>query len=108
MDTKGVLKDLGLSEGESAVYLALLKLGEAQVNRIKSETKMHRTTIYDFLDSLSRKGLASHSIRNNVKSYSAAHPSMLGFLLKEKKEKLEEAMPSLVSLSEIERKSLKV
>ena len=108
MEKKDVLKELGLSDGEAAVYLILLKTGEAQVNRIKAETRMHRTTIYDFLDKLTKKGLVSNVVRNNIKSYSAVHPSRLELLIKEKKEHLEEVLPSLVKLSEIEKKSLKV
>lgn len=108
METKEVLKDLGLSEGEAKVYLALLRLGESQVNKIKIETKMHRTTIYDFIDKLIKKGLVSYVVKNNVKFFSASHPSNLESLIKEKKERLEEALPNLVNLAELEQKSLKV
>lgn len=108
MDKKDVLKELGLSDGETGVYLALLSSGESKVNRIKMETKMHRTTIYDFLDKLIKKGLVSYVVKNNVKFYSAAHPSKLEELIREKKEHLEEIIPSLVKLSELEKKHVKV
>lgn len=108
MENKAVLIELGLSEGEAKVYLALLRLGEAQVNKIKVHTKMHRTTIYDFLDSLVKKGLASYAIKSNVKFYRAAPPSKLEELLREKKEHLDEIIPSLTQLASLEKKSLKV
>ena len=108
MEAKEILKELGLSEGEAKVYLALLRLGESQVNKVKTETKIHRTTIYDFLDKLIKKGLASYVVKNNVKFFSASHPSSLDSLLKEKKEKLEETLPELVKLCSLEKKQLKV
>ncbi len=108
LSQKDVLKELGLSEGEATVYLSLLKLREAQVNEIKKETKIHRTTIYDFLDKLMKKGLATYVIRNNIKFFIAAHPSKFDELLREKKEHLNEILPPLTKLSELEKKKLKV
>ncbi len=108
MNNKETLKELGLSEGEAAVYLALLKLGEVQVNKIKTETKIHRTTIYDFLDSLVKKGLVSYITKNGVKLFKASHPSHLDALLKEKRDLLETILPGLTKLSEADTKPLKV
>ena len=108
LSQKDVLKEFGLSEGEATVYLSLLKLKEAQVNEIKKETKLHRTTIYDFLDKLMKKGLTTYVIRNNIKFFIAAHPSKFDELLKEKKEHLNEILPPLIKLAELEKKKLKV
>lgn len=108
MDKKEALKELGLSEGEATIYLALLRLGDCQVNKIKIETKMHRTTIYDFLDSLIKKGLVSYVVKNNVKFFIAAPPARLQNLLHEKEEHLKEVLPSLMRLAEIEKRSIKV
>ena len=44
------LQELGLTPGETKVYLALLKLGKSNVHQLKRETNIHRTTIYDFLE----------------------------------------------------------
>ena len=108
MNNKEILKEIGLSDGEAIVYLALLKIGESQVNRIKNDTKIHRTTIYDFLDSLIKKGLVNYVIKNGVKFFKASDPSHLENLLKEKKELLESIIPSLSKLSEFHKYSLKV
>ena len=108
VENKEVLLELGMSEGETTVYLSLLRLGDSQVNKIKMHTKMHRTTIYDFLDSLAKKGLVSYVIKNNIKFYRAANPSRLEDLLKEKREHLEEIIPNLVKLTTLEKKSIKV
>lgn len=108
MDKKEVLKELGLSEGEAIVYLELLRLGESQVNKIKTATKMHRTTIYDFLDSLIKKGLVSYVVKNNVKFFIAAHPARLQNLIQEKQEHLKEIIEPLLHLAEIEKRQIKV
>ncbi len=108
MDEKAVLSELGLSEGEIKVYLALLKLGPIQVSKIKEETKLHRTTIYDFLEKLLNKGLASYVVRNNVKYYNAADPNMLVGFLKEKQEHLNQILPELNKLAKFKKEEVKV
>ena len=108
MDIKTVLKDIGLSDGETKVYLALLKLGSVPVSDIKEETQIHRTTIYDFLENLLNKGLVSYVIKNNVKFYKAAEPDKLLEILKEKEENLKEILPTLTKLSEIQKEEIKV
>jgi len=77
MDIQTVLKKVGLNDGEIKVYLALLKLGSVNVHKIKLETKLHRTSIYDFLDKLLNKGLVSSVIKNNINYYQATEPEKL-------------------------------
>ena len=77
MDVKPVLKRIGLNEGEIKVYLALLKLGSVNVNKIKLETKLHRTSIYDFLDKLNKTGLIEISSDYLKKKNFSAIPSWM-------------------------------
>ena len=108
MDVKSVLNELGLSEGEIKVYMALLKLGSSPVSALKEETNLHRTTIHDFIEKLLNKALVSYVIKNNVKYYSATHPQKLADFLNEKASKLNEVMPELVKMSEFHKEELKV
>lgn len=108
MDVEKVLRDAGLSDGESRVYLALLKLGNAPVQKLKEESKLHRTTIYDFLDKLMKKGLANFVVKNNVKFYSAAHPDKLLAFVKEKEENIKEIMPELQQIMKKQKEDLRV
>ncbi|MBS3121938.1 helix-turn-helix domain-containing protein [Candidatus Woesearchaeota archaeon] len=108
MDVKQVLSELGLSEGEIKVYMALLKLGSSPVSALKEETKLHRTTIYDFIEKLLNKGLVNHVIKNNVTYYNATHPNRLADFLKEKVEKLNNVLPELIKLSEFHKEEIKV
>jgi len=108
MDEKEVLKELGLSGGEVKVYLALLKLGPSNVNKIAKMTEQHRTTVYDFLDHLSKKGLVSYAIKNRTKYYKIVDPEKLMDGLKEKESNLKEIMPKLNKLAEISKEEVSV
>ncbi len=108
MDIRTALGELGLSDGEISVYLALLKLGLCPVSKIKEESNLHRTTIYDFLEKLLNKGLISYVVKNKVKYYNAAHPNKLFEFLKEKQDHLDEVLPDLVKLANIEKEEVSV
>ena len=108
MDEKAVLAELGLSEGEIKVYLALLKLGPGPVSALTKETGQHRTTMYDFLDHLLEKGLVSFSIQSNVKCFKVAPPEKLHELLKEKESHLLTILPQLRKLAAFQKEELSV
>ena len=74
---KRVLIDVGLSEGESDVLLALLSLGQSSVMQLSKETGRHRTHIYDTLEKLMEKGLVSYSKTENKRIFHASNPENL-------------------------------
>lgn len=108
MEIKARLKEIGLNEGEIKVYLSLLKLGSVPVSKIKEDTKLHRTTIYDFVEKLLNKGLVNYVIRNNIKYYNATHPSTLLDYVKEKEQNIKEILPELVKISDIVKEDIGV
>ncbi len=82
-----VLTDLGLSEKEAQVYLALLEIGSQPVSTVAKSAGINRTTCYVILEELGQKGLVSSFIRANIKYFSAAPPSTLeAFLANQKKQ----------------------
>ncbi len=100
-----LLEDIGLTKGEIKVYLALLNLGQATTGNILDKADISGGKIYVILNKLIKKGLVSYIIKKNIKHFSAAHPNkILNYidekeeLLKEKKEKIEDQLPSLFSL----------
>lgn len=93
-----VLEELGLSAGEVRVYLALLKHGPSKVNTITRETKLHRTTIYDFLEKLGNKGLVSDVVQQGTHIYRAAPPDQLFELLESRKQNLTSIYDDLAKL----------
>ena len=108
MDIKKTLSDIGLNEGEIKVYLALLKLGSVQVSKLKEETNLHRTTIYDFIEKLLNKGLVNYVVRNNIKYFSATNPEKLLEYIKEKEESIKDILPSLKEMSQYKKEAIKV
>ena len=92
---KRILDKAGLSKGEIEVYLTLLKLGSSLVSRIAQETGLHRTNIYDILEKLREKGMASYVIQENRKYYSASNPDKLLDYIKERETEIKSILPEL-------------
>ena len=97
------LEEIGLTEGENKVYLALLKLGSSTIGRIIKEAQVSNSKIYDILDRLNKKGLVGVSMINNVKHFQAKNPSHINELVDEKEaniKKLREEIPRLQKMYE--------
>lgn len=94
MDTD-ILRDIGLSEGDIKIYLALLKLGTTQTGPLMKEAGMTNSSAYRCLESLMKKGLVSYIVKNNVKHFQAADPKNILRFIEDKKSKLEELLPQL-------------
>lgn len=64
------LSDLGLKTREAVIYLSCLKLGQATVSTISQDSGIQRTFVYDILEDLIKKGIASLVIVNDLKYFS--------------------------------------
>ena len=93
------LEKIGLSTGESKIYLALLRCGSVPVRKLKEETNLHRTTIYDFLEKLLNKGLITFVKRGKINYYNATNPEKLIDMLAEKQSVVNEILPLLKQCS---------
>ena len=58
-----LLRKLGLSEKESAIYLDLLEHGESSITDVVERTRIHRPDAYKFLPLLSERGFVSETLR---------------------------------------------
>ena len=76
-DIKKTLTKLGLTDSESRVYLAMLRLGEQGVQHIAREAKISRTAAYEIVESLQSKGLVSSITRGSKTAYAAEDPEKL-------------------------------
>jgi len=95
---KEVLINIGLTARESEAYLALLELQESLVAEIADKTKENRTHLYDTLNSLINKGLASYVIKNGKKYFMPSNPEKIIDLLREKESLVKESLPELKEL----------
>jgi HTH-type transcriptional regulator, sugar sensing transcriptional regulator len=84
-----MLDDLNLTETEYNIYVALLKSEKSLASDIIKKLKLHRATVYDVLNRLIEKGLASYILINNKKYYSGTNPEKLNNILIERKKELE-------------------
>jgi sugar-specific transcriptional regulator TrmB len=82
------LEPLGLTEGESKVYLSLLRIGTSTIGNIIKEAQVSNSKIYDILDRLNKKGLIGISLLNNTKHFEAKEPNRLTELIKQKEEEI--------------------
>lgn len=106
-----LLEEIGLTKGEIKVYLTLLKLGETTTGKIIEEAQISSGKIYEILEKLIKKGLASYTIKEKTKYFSAASPNrILDYLyekeknLKEKEQELLKELPSLLSIKKAGKK----
>jgi sugar-specific transcriptional regulator TrmB len=96
MEHEKILTNLGLSQNEAKIYIALLSLKQATVGELAKKTKIYRTNIYDSLEKLIEKGLVAHIIKEGIKLYEASTPENLLNLLKEKELELKSALPTFM------------
>ena len=99
------LINLGFSEKEARVYLALLELGASSATEIARKSKINRTNSYGVLELLVSNGLVFLISDSKVQKYVAASPErVIKFLeeqIKKNQERLIEAqalLPQLLSV----------
>ena len=69
-----LLKEIGLTEGEIKVYVALFKLGSTSTGALIKESKVHASKVYPILDRLIEKGLVSF-VKEGKKTIYSANPA---------------------------------
>lgn len=108
MTEKEILHELGLSEAEAKIYLALLETGSTLVGPIIKKTGLHRGTTYQVLQRLKEKGLVSSIIKGKKQYFEPASPNRLMDVLKEREEKLESIIPILTNKLEASKEKQEV
>jgi sugar-specific transcriptional regulator TrmB len=84
MDTLNAFLSLGLREDHLKVYKASLEWGETTISNLAYKAKLPRTTVYDLVDDLMKKGLIKSSLSVGKKLYSPQDPEYLIVLLQQK------------------------
>jgi len=98
------LEELGLTDKEVKVYLALLEVDGDSVIDLSKKTGINRTTIYPVLEGLSLKGLVSEIKVDKKVMYAAESPERLETYverriinLEEQEKRLKDIIPQLKS-----------
>ena len=108
MDNEIALKEYGLNDKEIKVYMALLPLGNINLQEIAKRVDMPRTTIYNTLNYLSNKGLISKIIKKGVTYFEASDPYVLLERLKDKERLIEKVLPNLQNIKKLVKESSSV
>jgi len=83
-----ILEKIGLTKSEIKVYLALLELGSTSKGLLVKKAGITSSKIYEVMDKLIKKGLASYVLKNKVKYFKAASPKRIKDYLEEKKKEI--------------------
>ena len=100
---RGFTKALALELPENIkTYIVNPDITATQITKY---TGLHRPNIYDIIEKLHKKGLASFVIKNNVKYFRASSPTKILDYIKEKEEKIKKILPELIELSKEKKKN---
>ena len=105
---KKSLLNMGFSDKEAGVYLALLELGNGTVSQIARRAGINRTSGYHILDGLIAKGLATQSGKEPKHEYLPESPDKITKVIQKNLQKnqvylnvAKEAIPELQSLYKV-------
>ncbi len=98
-----LFKEIGLSEGEIKVYVALFKLGSTSTGALIKEARVHASKVYHILDRLIEKGLVSY-VKEGKKTIYTANPanSILAYLDKQQNKIVQQKQSAERLISDLE------
>ncbi len=114
---KEILQKIGLTRGESDVYITLLKVGNTTSGTLIKESGVSRSKVYEVLERLKQKGLVTEMTKQKVRYFEAAKPSRIIDLVKSEKKEIEDRekeaeniIPKLIQLQKhhLEKQEAKV
>ena len=103
-----ILEDLGLTNAEIKVYLALLELGSVSAGPIIEKSGLQSSVVFLAIGKLMEKGLVSYVKQGKRRLYQSANPKHLLDYIDEKKERFEEILPELLQKAKLPKKAPEV
>ena len=93
------LVNLGLSEIEAKLYLALLGLGGSRASAVARTTGIKRTTVYAILKNLANQGFVTMYLRGSTQLYYAERPNRIKNTLNKKMAAFTDLIPQLEAMT---------
>lgn len=93
-----MLLQAGLTEGETRVYLALLRQGPMTKAPLVRAAKISSSKVYEVAERLASKGLLSTVVRNGVQTFSAAPPTRIKEYMTRKQRDIQQAEEDIDSI----------
>lgn len=100
MQVTEALQNLGLSEKESRVYVALLQLGRSSAYGVAEKSGLKRPTTYVILGELIKKGLALKIPRSKKKLFAPKHPEEFMGEAEERLQIAKSVLPELLAMAD--------
>ncbi len=95
MDTQ-ILEDIGLTNAEIKVYLALLELGTSSAGPILDRSGLQNSVVHMTLNKLIDKGFITFVKEGKRNHYQAANPNHIIEFINQKKERFQSLLPELL------------
>lgn len=92
-----ILQQIGLSQRDITLYLALFRLGPSSIRDIANYTGINRGTTYETLKQMAAQGIISYAPKGKRRVFAAESPDKLLELAEEKRHSLEQTIHSLKS-----------
>jgi sugar-specific transcriptional regulator TrmB len=106
MINKEILKQIGLTEYEAEIYLALLSSGQISAYELAEKAGLYRQVTYDSLKRLIEKGFVSEVTEGKTKLFKAIDPKLILEFLNEKTENYKHILPELIELNKAAKQPL--
>jgi sugar-specific transcriptional regulator TrmB len=97
------LIQLGFSQHEATIYLALIDLGKTGTGEIIRKTGLHRNIVYETLDKLIRRKLVFKIANKKVAQFELADPARILAEVRAKTALAEQIVPELASRANIKQ-----
>ncbi|MDP2924851.1 MAG: helix-turn-helix domain-containing protein [Nanoarchaeota archaeon] len=105
---KDILKQIGLTDYETEVYLALLTHGQISAYELAEKAGLYRQVTYDTLKRLAEKGFVSSVMEGKTKLFKAIDPKLILEFLNEKTENYKQILPQLININKASKQPLSV
>lgn len=105
---KDILKQIGLTDYEVEIYLALLTNGQMSAYELAEKAGMYRQVTYDTLNRLGEKGFVSFVKEGKTRIFKAIDPKLVLEFLNERTDSYKQILPQLIRLDTAARQPLVV
>jgi HTH-type transcriptional regulator, sugar sensing transcriptional regulator len=99
MDLTSALQDLGLTDKQSRIYLALLQYGEGTAYEAAKQSGIKKPTAYVLLEEMVERRIVKKVLHPKATRYAAIDPVEIFVIARSKFERAEAALPELRAMS---------
>lgn len=98
MKLERIIEGYGLTKKQANIYMACLELGPASVQKIAQKAGLPRSSVYEMLDFLKKKGFVSSFLKRKTKYFNPEDPKQLVELARSNLEQFERLLPQFNAL----------